>query len=145
MAAECPLIGTWKLVSVEHRSPDGEVRNPYGPNPAGYIIYTPEGFMSVTIMGADRPSFASGDRLAGTREELAAAAERYMSYCGTYDYQGERVIHHVRVSLLPNWVGTAQVRAVQLDGNRLTLGTPTELQGGRSRAAKLVWERVREP
>jgi hypothetical protein len=58
------------------------------------------------------------------------------------DGHEDRVVHHVEVSLFPNWVGSAQVRHYELAGNRLTLSTAPLLQGGRERRAYLVWERA---
>ena len=85
--------------------------------------------MSVAFMTSGRVPYAAGDRLRGTPEELTAAADTYVSYCGRYELLEDRVIHHIEVSLFPNWVGVAQTRYITLDGNRLTLRTPTGADG----------------
>src|SRR5579875_1938361 len=46
------IIGTWSLISYETRSTDGTVHRPFGQHPRGYLMYTPEGLMSVAIMPA---------------------------------------------------------------------------------------------
>ena len=136
-----PLTGTWRLVSWENRTADQDVTHPFGTDPIGYLTYTDDGFMSVSIMRRDRPAFASGDLLSAQPDELVSAAAGYVSYCGRYDVRGDTVIHHVAVSLFPKWVGEDQERFVELSGDRLTLSTrPTRLQG-RDRTARLVWER----
>jgi hypothetical protein len=137
-----PLIGTWKLVSWENRTLDGQVSYPFGKDAAGYIIYTNDGYMFVSIMRAKREPFASGDLLGGSLEEKANAAETYLSYGGRYEYQGDAVIHHVELSLFPNWVGGEQERLVELSGTRLILSTAPFLLGGKQQTAHLIWERA---
>ena len=137
------LLGTWRLVSWENRGAAGEVTYPLGPDAAGYLTYTPDGHVFVALMRAGRAAFAAGDLLAGSPDERAAAAAGYVSYAGTYELCANTVVHHVEVSLFPNWVGAAQERLVGWDGGRLVLSTaaPT-LFGGRRQTARLVWERV---
>jgi len=52
------------------------------------------------------------------------------------------VIHHIEISLFPNWVGVDQVRSFSLEGDRLTLSTPPMLVEGVEQAGHLTWERV---
>ena len=86
--------------------------------------------------------FAANDLLSGTPEEEAQAEETYVSYCGQYDFDGDKVVHHVELSLFPNCVGVDQERLVELAGNRLTLSTPPILLRGIQQTAHLIWERV---
>jgi hypothetical protein len=138
-----PLIGTWRLVSWENRSlVDGQISYPLGKDAAGYITYDQDGYMFVAIMGPNRLKFAANDLLSGTPEEEAQAEETYVSYCGQYDFDGDKVVHHVELSLFPNWVGVDQERLVELAGNRLTLSTPPILLRGIQQTAHLIWERV---
>jgi lipocalin-like protein len=105
-------------------------------------MYNEDGYMFVAIMGSKRPKFAAGDLLSATKEEEAQAEETYVSYCGRYELRADKVVHHVELSLFPNWVGVAQERLVELSGNRLTLSTPPILLGGIQQSAHLIWERV---
>jgi hypothetical protein len=139
---QASLVGTWRLVSLESRTADGQVSYPWGTDAVGYIIYNEDGYMSVAIMGSNRSEFASGDIKGGSTEEKAAAADTYISYCGRYEVQGDTVIHHIELSLFPNWVGVDQKRALQFDGNRLLLSTPPILVEGTERTSHLIWERV---
>jgi hypothetical protein len=109
---------------------------------AGLIVYGEDGYMSVALMRRRRKAFDAGDLLRGTPEEKAKAAEEYVSYCGRYDFEGETVIHHVELSLFPNWVGVDQERLVEIDGGRLTLSTRPLLLDGIEQTAHLVWERA---
>lgn len=136
------LVGTWKLLSWENRTVDGEVSYPLGEDASGYIAYNEDGYMFVAIMRSARKPFATGDLLSGSVAEKAGAAETYVSYCGRYDFYGDTVIHHVELSLFPNWVGVAQERLVKIEGDRLTLSTHSLLLAGRQQTAHLLWERV---
>ncbi len=98
--------------------------------------------MSVAMMQANRPAFAEGDLLGGTPEEKAAAASSYVTYCGRYEVGDGTVIHHVDVSLFPNWVGVDQERFVEVKGDELTITTRPLRIGGET-INRLVWERVR--
>lgn len=138
-----PLIGTWKLVSWENRGADGQVSYPFGRDALGYLTYTLDGYMFVAIMRQNRANFVSNDLLSGTTEEKVQASESHVSYCGRYEYQADKVIHHVEVGSFPNWVGVAQKRLAEVQGNRLTLSTDTILLEGGQQTARLVWERVK--
>lgn len=137
-----PLIGTWRLVSWENRDADGQISHPLGEDAVGYIMYSPDGYMSVAIMRRDRTKFAAGDLLSGSEAEKAHAAGTYVSYCGRYEFRGETVVHQAELSLFPNWVGVEQERLVEVTGNRMTLSTRPILLGGKQRTAHLIWERV---
>jgi hypothetical protein len=140
--ASNPLIGTWRLVAWENRSVDGQISYPLGKDAVGYIMYNQDGYMFVAIMGPNRLKFAADDLLSGTTEEEAEAEETYVSYCGRYEFQGDTVVHHVELSLFPNWVGGDQERLVEFRGNRLTLSTRPILLRGLQQTAHLIWERV---
>lgn len=137
-----PFVGTWRLISWEYRSADDQVSNPFGQDFVGYIMYSEDGYMSVAIMSANRPKFASGDLWGGTTEEKVAAADTYVSYCGKYEVQGDKVIHYIDVSFFPNWSGVDQIRFFEFKGNRLSLSTPPFLVAGIQQTAHLIWERV---
>ncbi len=96
----------------------------------------------MAIMGPARRPFVAGGLLSGSTAEKAGAAETYVSYCGRYEFHGATVIHHVELSLFPNWVGVAQERLVEISGDRLTLSTRPLLLQGRKQTAHLIWERV---
>ena len=107
-----PLIGAWRLETYEARTGD-EVLYPLGEDAKGYIMYTPDGYMSVLMMAAGRTNFAAGDMLAGTDEEKLAAASTFIAYCGQYEFLGDRVIHKIETAFYPNRVGdrAGEIRA----------------------------------
>ena len=77
-----PLVGTWRLISWETRTPEGEVSYPLGKDAAGYLTYTEDGYVFVAIMRPGRTPFTSADLLSGSTAERASAAGTYVSYCG---------------------------------------------------------------
>ena len=95
------LVGGWRLVSWENHAADGQLTYPMGTDPIGYVLYTADGRFSVTISRAGRAGFAAGDLLGGTTEEKARVVEGYVAYAGRYSFHGDRVIHHVELSLFP--------------------------------------------
>ena len=138
-----PLVGPWRLVSWENRSDDGQVSYPLGEDAVGYIMYNENGYVFVAISRPDRARFAAGDLFGGSEEEKARAADTYVSYCGRYEFREDTVVHHVELSLFPNWVAGDQERSVELAGDRLALrSTRPFLQGGVKRTAHLIWERT---
>ena len=139
--ASNPLIGAWRLVAYEGHTGNNVVY-PLGEDATGYIMYTADGYMSVTMMAAGRTNFAGGDMFSGTDKEKIAAAGSYVSYCGKYEYQGDRVIHKIEAAFFPNRVGTEQVRFVDLDGDALTLTTPPMVLAGVLRTGRIVWRRA---
>lgn len=130
------FLGTWKLISSEHRS-DGQVIYPFGQNVVGLLMYDATGYMSVQLMRADRPIFE------GTLTELKTAFEG-LTYFGIYEVnESEGIItHHVENSSFPNLAGTSQIRFFQFSDNRLTLRIPETIQGDEKKTGVLVWERV---
>lgn len=142
MSTAC-LLGTWRLLSYRLIGSRGHIRYPYGEDAIGYVIYSADGSMAVSIMAAGRRPFAGADILRRTTEEAAEATRTYLSYCGTYEVLPDRVIHYVKVSLFPNWTGSAQERYYRLDGDRLELSTAPIPPPVSQPRAHLIWERVR--
>jgi hypothetical protein len=141
-----PLVGTWNLVSYTILNDEGiKIAEPFGPNPRGLLIYTDNGFMSGQLMSASRPQWRSDLPRKASTEEKVLAFDTYLGYCGTYEIQEDRVIHHVTTSFFPNWIGTDLVRVMQLDGNLLTLSVPPVLGKGKTRTIRLTWRRLEMP
>lgn len=136
------FIGTWRLVSMETRKEDESLHR--RGERKGYLIYSPEGYMSVAFMKEGRKEFASGDIRGGTVDEKIEAFNGYISYSGRYEVKDDIVIHDIEVSLFPNWIGEKQERFYKFDGDTLTLSTPLQLVGGMKLSSHLVWEKVRD-
>jgi hypothetical protein len=141
---ESKFIGTWKLLSLESRTEDGQVAYPLGKDVIGGITYTEQKFMSVSIMQPNRPLFASGDIRGGTVEEKVAAIDGYVSYNGRFSVNDKTIVHHIELSLFPNWIGIDQERYFEFKANTLTLSTPPFLLEGKNSTAHLVWRKVEQ-
>lgn len=141
-AGEAPLVGTFRLLSVEHTDEQGIVGRPFGDAPTGYMTYTADGYMFVIMMEADRPDFPGGDILGGTVEERAAAFSSASSFVGRFRTDGDQVTYDLVAATFPNWVGTTQVRRFEFDGDRLVLTTPVMLMDGVPRRATVTLQRV---
>jgi hypothetical protein len=141
--ASNPFAGTWKLVSYEVRRADGKVTYPWGDSPQGRLMYSEDDYVSVAMMGSDRTRFAARELKLGTPQEKVAAVDSYISYAGRYEVVGgNKVVHHVEVSLFPNWVGRDQVRSFKFDGNRLMLTTEPDPNDEKRKTGHLIWERL---
>jgi len=73
---------------------------------------------------------------------LMYSADGYISYAGPYEDQGGKVVHHVKASLFPNWLGGDQERFYEVVGNRSSISTPWMLLAGREQRSYLIWERA---
>ena len=126
------FLGAWRTLSVTDTRPDGtEVPDLYlGARPVGFAIYEATGHMCAENINTDRPKWVDGSN--GTKAEMANAAEGFDGYCGAYEiHEKEKtVIHHVRVSLVPNDVGTDLVRRYEFTGNFLKLSGTEGLKPG---------------
>src|SRR5882762_503108 len=70
------LIGAWELVSAVERDVEtGVENNVLGERPQGFILYTPDGYMSAQLQGPARAPFKEGDLLRGSPEEYSAAVQ----------------------------------------------------------------------
>lgn len=113
------LIGTWNLISYTEVRRDQEDGHPFGDEPEGYLIYSAEGYVSAHLMKPE----SSIDQIA---------------YSGRFevDEQHRTVTHIPSVALIPSWIGSNQVRLVELGGDRLTLRVAGEV------VSRLEWRRV---
>lgn len=137
------LLGTWRLSAFEGRAEDGTVTRQFGDRPEGMIAYHADGTMMVVIMKPDRPIFESKDMYNGSDEEIRAAFNGFLGYCGrfTIDPQAGTVTHHLEQAHFPNWIGTRQVRYVKLSDNQLSLSSPPILANGKQVTFYLIWRR----
>jgi hypothetical protein len=111
-----PLVGMWKLLSLERHGAQEVSR---ADDPIGFLIYTPDGWMSEAF------EYRNAD-----------GSTSHVIYCGTYTTDGDRVVHHPSVHTNPELVGASLERTWSVDGNRFTLTAGS---------AVLTWELVRGP
>lgn len=112
------IIGTWNLDTFTITSPSGEEK-PWGENVSGLLIYTNDGYMSVSINAKPNPT-----------EPLKSL----LFYAGTYEIKDNLIIHKVTHATDLNRIGKTMERKVTITDNGMMLtGT------GPFGIAKLQW------
>ena len=133
------IIGAWKLESyIAYPTPESPIQRPTFPmtkNVTGFIMYTPDGYLSAQMLIPGQQSFKRGE---GEEPQWAEAGKRFFAYCGPYYISNEgagreEILRHTfQVCNLPGWIGDVQVRTHRFeeDGQVLVLGSeePTEIK-----------------
>ncbi|KAF2718495.1 hypothetical protein K431DRAFT_287647 [Polychaeton citri CBS 116435] len=146
------IVGAWKLESyIAYPTAESAIQRPTYPmtkNVSGFIMYTPDGYMSAQMLIPGQQSFKRGE---GEEAQWAEAGKRFFGYCGPYYISDEgsgreEVLRHTfQVCNLPGWIGDVQIRTHSLeeDGEVLVLGSeePTEIKGDK-RIPVLKWRRA---
>lgn len=96
---------------------------------------------SSSVSAASVSSSSTGCTTRG-ESERAEAYSSYIAYCGKYRLEADVVVHTLRMSLFPNWVGGEQRRTAELSGDRLVLATPPTLVGEQVLVNRLYWVRA---
>ena len=137
-SSEAPFVGTWDLLSIHTRWPDGRVTEPWGSTPIGRLTYSADARMSAQLMD-ERRNQADG------RDVVAEVLPNVASYYGTYSVDTGRrvVIHHVVASLRRNESGTLE-RRYELRGDTLVLAADALFQGAQV-THNLYWRRAAAP
>lgn len=143
------LIGAWKLESyTAFPTPTSKIQRPTFPmtkNVTGFIMYTPDGWMSAQMLIPGQQGFKRGE---GEDAQWSEAAKRFFAYCGPYYITNEGVgreetlRHTFQVCNLPGWVGDIQIRThtFEENGEVLVLGSeePAEIKVRSSQTA-VAW------
>lgn len=119
------IIGTWKLISWVYFNDEGQPIHYLGENVTGILMYDKNGNMNAQLTKMERLPFSSVSLNDGSPEDARAALSDYVAYYGKYyeNSPGE-LVHVVEGSLLPNWIGSKQVRYGRLKNDQLILSTP---------------------
>ena len=144
--AQCnfSVVGTWKLVSVASTTDKDETNKAaLGQHPSGLLTYTADGRMMAIISDDGRKPLSIPDRVAAPAEERAQAYSTFMAYAGRYTFTCDKVVHHVEVASLQNWVNTDQTRFVTVVDNRLHVRNAPQLRNGVMVTLESVWERLK--
>jgi hypothetical protein len=137
------IVGAWSLVSVTADLANGSKSEPFGADPKGIIIFTPDGHFALFQSRAELPKIASNDRAKATAEEAAAIIAGSIAYFGTYSVdEAERCLSVTLDRLtFPNlFGGPAQKRLItSLDTNELKFTNPRTPSG---MTLQTVWKRA---
>ena len=133
------LAGSWKLNSWTIQIIGGEVSEPFGPNPKGRAVFTPDGYVTFVIVAANR-------KPATSNEESAALLKSLLAYSGKFMIEGDKFTTNVDLSWNEILTGTAQVRFFKLEGDKLSIRTAEQASAvypGKKVVGTLTWERER--
>lgn len=122
------FVGCWRYV--KSVSSDGTVDKSLGNHPVGYLIYTPEGIMSVQIM-----------RQKKALKELPIE-DSFFAYAGHYDVieKTHEVIHHLETASSAALVGKSYHRSYRFDNDYLYLTVV-----GSPQKQTLIWKKIMGP
>lgn len=137
-AADCPLLGTWKLRGWEVliEGDDPTTSPPDWKVIQGQITYGADGSMSMHMCNGERTAFTGAELFGGSESEILQAFDDYRAYAGTFRLEGDRVTHTIELSLFPNIIGSDQVRIMRIEGDNLILGNVNN-------TLELTWERYK--
>ena len=124
------IIGTWRLVRAVARDGAGqELPAPHDGQGMGRVVFGADGRMAVMMID--------------WRDPLPAGIVReYSGYCGTYTYDGERLVTRVECAPDPGRVGSDQARGVRFEGELMILRPPPRDLGGTMEQRELTWEKI---
>jgi hypothetical protein len=137
-----PLAGTWALVAADVLHRDGTRTRDYGAAPKGVLLIDGDGHYSLQIFKAERPRFATGDKLAGTAGEYKEAVLGSSTHFGTIavDAAEGTLTFKIDSASFPNWEGAAQIRHYELRGDELSYRVPPRPDGD---IPISVWQRLK--
>jgi hypothetical protein len=98
--------------------------------------------MMAIISDDGRKPLSVADRVSAPVEERAQAYSTFMAYAGRYVFSCDKVVNHVEVASLQNWVNTEQTRFVTLQGNRMFVRNTPMLRSGVLITIESKWERL---
>jgi hypothetical protein len=137
------LIGTWDLQRFWFTDDAGVEADPLGADAVGNLVLGGDGHYAFTMMRSGRTSYESGDLLGGTDSEKGEAADGYVSFGGTWAFDGEVITFGIVYSLFPNWVGGEQKRlASMVDGELLLQTTGPILIDGKIHRGAARWRKL---
>lgn len=133
------LAGSWKLNSWTIQIIGGEVSEPFGPNPKGRAVFTPDAYVAFVIVAANRKPAAND-------ADSAALLKTLMAYTGKFTIDGDKFATKVDISWNELLTGQDQVRFFKLEGDKLSIRTAEQTSAvypGKRVVGTLTWERER--
>src|SRR5262245_4400806 len=124
------LVGPWQLVSFKATAGD-KVSYALGEHPGGYIEITPTRYWLMAIDPARKAPAAA----TLTDAESVSLMKSHVAYVGKYDVDpaqtpdGFKITIHVDAASNQALTGTNRVFYARVDGNKLTLKSPTLVVG----------------
>jgi hypothetical protein len=124
------ILGTWRLVSTVGRDDAGNTLSPpFGPAAMGLNVFRADGRM-MSVLCDGRASLPAGE------------SRQFMSYAGSYTFDGATLTTRVDASSDASRVGGDQVRRVRFENGLMVLAPPRRLFAGVMQHQELAWERI---
>jgi hypothetical protein len=135
-ASPASLVGTWELVTFTAHQADGRVEEPWGPQPAGRIVYDADGHMTALPMHQRRNE---GD---GSQSPPDIQGE-FSAYFGTYqlDAAQQSITHQVQASLAAGRASKELRRNFRFKDGMLVLSF-NRVRNGMPVTQNLLWKRI---
>lgn len=134
------IVGAWSLVSFNIDEGNGKEKPRFGMDPVGYLIYSADSRMAAVLAGTRRPQLRAPSGSSTSEASRSEALLNFLAYAGRYEVRGDRVFHHVEVSVFTDLMGTTLERRFKIEGDTLTIHTlPPEIWGTSN---VLVWKRA---
>jgi hypothetical protein len=127
------IVGAWS-------SP---VSASYGDNPRGLLVFSSDGYYSLTILRANLPKVASNNRTKATPQEEHAIVEGSINHFGRYKVDAKKKIltFQIEGSTFPNWIGTTQERPFSIKDGVLTYKVAAA--SGTGQPGETSWRRAK--
>ena len=138
------LLGTWQLVSVEETvAGKTQVSALFGAHPVGFLMYQPDGHMCAELSEGNLPEWK--DPAKATDAQKITYYKSFIAYCGTFklDAANSTLYHYPSIAVSPAYVGSTQVRAFHLQGDKLTITAKNGLPDPKMEKLVLVWQRAK--
>jgi hypothetical protein len=144
--AEKSLVGTWKLLSRDDVTSDGQRRTDpiLGTNPVAYLIYDAAGHFAVQFMRRDRGANGRvADRARVGDANNSGAVNGYDAYFGRYTVADDGTVTQELIGALsPGDVGKIVTRRFQIKDAELVIVLETTASDGDAVTRTLRWQRV---
>jgi len=150
------LVGTWKLIEATEVDTEQKISYPYGKNPVGYIIFTQEGYISLSVMIGNRLKLGLSLEEIQSRGKVATlklitnifkyikaivryfqAGNKYAAYISKYEIRDNKVIESIEVSIIPDLIGLVLERTFEISEDKLVITTSYT-----KKTISATWQRV---
>jgi len=134
------VVGVWKVKTFEvEQIETKKITKPYGEKPSGFFVFTKTRFFSITL-GSDRKPPAAASPTDAERVELFKSMS---ATAGVYTVEGGKVTITYDGAWNPQWIGTTQIRAVEISGTTMTFKSLTPVASALS-GVKIIFTAVLE-
>lgn len=133
------LAGAWELIGAYREHRDGSRSDDYGSRPRGALTIGSDGRYALQIYHTDRPPF-DGDFRAAEPPEYKRLLLAMSAHFGSMAVEEGKLVFRIAAASNPQWEGSVQRRAYQVQGDVLEWRVPPRPDGD---VPISVWRRAR--